>query len=44
MNHEYIWIAHKMHFFVKSYLGIKIKKLVTNGEDHKVMADKCTPR
>ena len=31
-------------FYVRAYLGINSKKLITNGKDHIVTADKYTPR
>ena len=31
-------------FYVRAYLGINSKKLITNGKDHIETADKYTPR
>ena len=31
-------------FYVRAYLGINSMKLITNGKDHIVTADKYTPR
>ena len=48
---EFLYSNLSIHFFffffffyVRAYLGINSKKQITNGKDHKVTADKYTPR